>query len=433
MTAQGLRSRARRSAPAIRPQATARRLRQNSLTDRAESTDNSLSMQAKTFDELKTYVGFSFPDEAVLRALHPIAKPHFAVLADSFYERILAHPDARRALTGGEHHVGSLKVTLIAWMDTLLLGPWDHAYFERRSRIGRVHVRIGLPQHYMFSAMNVVRQGLVRILEDEVPPVARVAGQLALGKILDIELAVMLETYREDLLSQQARKERLATFGQLMGSIGHQLRNPLGVIETSAYILNRNVSDADEAIRKHVRRISEQVEVANEVVGGLLDLLHDRPLAHELLRLAEVVQAAANDVTRPEGVRLETVGLDELPLIKGSRLELRQVFLNLIKNAVEAVGEIGDVWLLGREHSRTVEVSVEDSGPGVDPALLGRLFEPLITNKESGIGLGLPLVKRIAERHGGGIRYEPRASGGSRFVLSLPAGEGALGAQPADG
>src|SRR4030095_5906155 len=109
------------------------------------------------FEELKRYVLWEPADEAALRALHPLAAPEFERIADVFYRRILDHDEARTVLEGGESQVGRLKVTIRAWMDTLLTGPWDEAYYERRARIGRVHVRIKLPQHYMLGAMDVVR------------------------------------------------------------------------------------------------------------------------------------------------------------------------------------------------------------------------------------------------------------------------------------
>jgi hypothetical protein len=95
--------------------------------------------------ELKRYVDFGEADERALRALHGVASPSFPEIAAVFYDRILSHEEARKALVGGESRVGQLKVTLVAWMDTLLTGPWDERYWEQRYRIGRVHVRIGLP------------------------------------------------------------------------------------------------------------------------------------------------------------------------------------------------------------------------------------------------------------------------------------------------
>ena len=211
-------------------------------------------MAETVFEELKRYVHFSEADGALLRAFRPLALPRFQELAEEFYARILSHEEASRVLHGGESQVGQLKVTLVAWMDALLSGPWDEAYWQHRYQIGRVHVRIGMPQHYMFGAMNVLRAGLGQVALERVAGAALEPTRAAVGKILDLELAIMLHTYRDDLLAQQARTERLSTFGQLVGSIGHDLRNPLGVIETSLFILEGRAGQ-DERTRKHLDRI----------------------------------------------------------------------------------------------------------------------------------------------------------------------------------
>jgi two-component system sensor histidine kinase HydH len=378
-------------------------------------------MPEAVFEELRRYVRFGEADERALRALHAAAAPRLAEVADVFYDRILSHDDARKVLASGESSVGRLKVTLVAWMDTLLQGPWDDHYWEGRLRIGRVHVRIGLPQHYMFAAMNVIRTELARIAwaRFHAEPETLEAVRTALGKILDLELAIMLNTYRDDLLAQQARVERLSTFGQIVGSIGHDLRNPLGVIETSLYILRGRLG-ADERAAKHLDRIGEQLGIANGIVSNLLDVLRDRPLRRERVRLGEVVSGAAQAVKRPDGVALALDGLDALPEVDGDPGQLRQVFVNLLENAVYAASPIGTVSVRGAPADGGVEVHVEDSGPGVDAATRRRLFEPLVTTKQHGVGLGLALVKRIAERHGGSVAYSARAEGGARFSVRLP-------------
>src|SRR4051794_26740465 len=192
-------------------------------------------MAETLFEELKRYVGFSREDEQALVALHEVARGDFARIAEVFYARILEHEGARTALEGGESQVGHLKGKLQIWMDQLLRGPWVEAYFQLRGRIGRMHVRIALPQHYKFGPMNVLAEEFdsVTYADFPEPPLELDMVRRALSKILDVELAIMLHTYREDLLAQQARNERLSTFGQLVGSIGHELRIPLGVIETS--------------------------------------------------------------------------------------------------------------------------------------------------------------------------------------------------------
>jgi signal transduction histidine kinase len=378
-------------------------------------------MGESLLDELKRYVGFGPTDEAALRELCAVASPHFPGIADTFYARILDHAEARRALTGGESRVGHLKVTLVRWMGESLGGPWDEAWWESHCRIGRVHVRIDLPQHYMFGAMNVIREELGRVIDrtwpgDE-PRCARTRG--ALGKVLDLELAIMLHTYREDLLAKASRSERLATFGQLVGSIGHELRNPLGVIESSLFLLRGRVSD-DERVKKHLDRIGDQVRLSNEIISGLLDMVRDRPLPVDRVALSALAGSAAESVPRPEGVRLAVEAADGLEVL-GDATQLRQALVNLILNAVQAASPRGEVRVAARRDGAAIVVDVEDTGPGVAESVRGRLFEPLITTKDHGSGLGLALVKRVAERHGGSVGHEPRPGGGARFSFRLPA------------
>ena len=378
-------------------------------------------MGESLLDELKRYVGFGPPDEAALRDLCVAAEPHFPEIAATFYDRILEHAEARRALTGGESRVGHLKVTLVRWLGESLGGPWDDGWWESHCRIGRVHVRIDLPQHYMFGAMNVIREELGKVVDrtwagDEAH---RVRARVAMGKVLDLELAIMLHTFREDLLAKASRSERLATFGQLVGSIGHELRNPLGVIESSLFLLRGRVSE-DERVKKHLDRIGDQVRLSNEIISGLLDMVRDRPLPRDRVPLATLAAGAAESVQRPDGVTLTVEAAGGLDVL-GDETQLRQALVNLVLNAVQAASPRGDVRVLARRDGPVIVVDVEDTGPGVPESVRGRLFEPLITTKDHGNGLGLALVKRVADRHGGSVGHEPRAGGGARFSLRLPA------------
>jgi signal transduction histidine kinase len=137
--------------------------------------------------------------------------------------------------------------------------------------------------------------------------------------------------------------------------------------------------------------------------------------------LAKVVAGAADAVKHPPTVTIALDGIEALPDIHGDPGQLRQVFVNLIENAVFAASPAGAVTVRGRTADGAVELDVEDSGPGVDAATRSRLFEPLITTKDHGVGLGLALVKRIAERHGGSVGYSDRPGGGARFTVRLPA------------
>ena len=166
------------------------------------------------FEEIKRYARFGPADSALLAHFAPLAAPHFERITAEFYERVREHEDAH-AVFRDEAQISRLRRSLVAWMERLFAGPHDEAYFLERAKIGRVHVRIGLPQRYMFTAMSLIRASL-DALAHAVPEPERVATRLALARILDLELAIMLETYRDDLVERMQRpgreeRERLAS------------------------------------------------------------------------------------------------------------------------------------------------------------------------------------------------------------------------------
>jgi PAS domain S-box-containing protein len=162
------------------------------------------------FEELKRYVQFGPADESALRSFGPHAAPSFPALVDEFYARLSEHEEARKIFSG-PGQIERLKGSLRDWLELLLRGPWDEAYYERRARIGRVHVRIELPQKYMFAAMDQIRIALGRIAAVRLKTQHDLRRRVieALHKILDLELAIMLETYREEHISAVRDLERL--------------------------------------------------------------------------------------------------------------------------------------------------------------------------------------------------------------------------------
>jgi PAS domain S-box-containing protein len=161
------------------------------------------------FDEMKRFVRFGTGDEEALRGLLPHAKPQLERIADEFYDRLAEHEEAQAVFSGPEQ-ILRLKGSLRGWMEVLLGGPWDEEYYQRRTRIGQVHVRIKLPQRYMVGAMNLLRVSLTRVAQLAFPEAAaRQRTVLALCRILDIELAIMFESYREALVSEVQRFERI--------------------------------------------------------------------------------------------------------------------------------------------------------------------------------------------------------------------------------
>jgi PAS domain S-box-containing protein len=155
------------------------------------------------FRELKRYVRFGEDDAKRLARFHPRAEPHFAEIVQLFYERVREHEDAF-AVFGSEEALGRMHGLLVAWLGRILSGPYDGAYAAKSCHIGQVHVRVGLPQRYMFAAMSVFRQRLHALAGPDPDLV------LSLDRILDLELALMNDAYQDAMTGRMQRLEREA-------------------------------------------------------------------------------------------------------------------------------------------------------------------------------------------------------------------------------
>lgn len=154
-------------------------------------------MDYAKFQGLRLYVEFDEQAAQLLRQLRPLLTEHIPAIIDDFYLAINRYPSARSAIRGGEAQVERLKKSLTQWLYRVLSGIYDEQYVETHSRIGRKHVEIRLPQELMFVAMNRIRVGLLQTIETVVPKQKRMKACLALNQVLDLELGLMLDTYRE--------------------------------------------------------------------------------------------------------------------------------------------------------------------------------------------------------------------------------------------
>jgi two-component system sensor histidine kinase HydH len=374
------------------------------------------------FESLKQYVGFTDASSATLRQLHPMAQPHFQAIVDDFYSAIEAHPDARATIAGGAPQIARLKQTLIRWLDVLFLGPHDENYYQLRARIGRVHVRIDLPQALMFTAMNRIRSRLLQVIRDHARPDSDRLS-IALNQMLDLELAIMLETYREDLMARNRGAERLATVGHFAASIGHELRNPLAVMESSLFLLRQHLGPeaiARPDVAKHLDRIAGEIGRANKTIHDLLDLARNRPPRRKPTDLRTLVESAEAASLLPAGIRVRSAGVPPEMTIEVDADQFRQVLVNLFTNSTQAMAGRGTIEVAAEQASPAVtHIRIRDDGPGIAVEARHRLFEALFTTKAKGTGLGLALCRRILEAHGGSIELEPSPLGAT-FLLTVP-------------
>jgi len=223
---------------------------------------------------------------------------------------------------------------------------------------------------------------------------------------------------------------RLSTMGEMATGLAHEINQPLTAISVYAQAAGRVVGQPQpdlEEVAGALRQISAQALRAAEVIKRLRALVRKRQVHEELLDLNAVVRelvVLAESDARVNGVRLSLGLADSLPHVLGDAIQLQQVMLNLVRNAIEAVCA-GDGERTVRMHTALceagVELGVSDAGPGLDPAIRGRLFEPFATTKPEGTGLGLAISRSIIESHGGQLAWRENQPRGSCFYFRLPA------------
>ena len=384
---------------------------------------HAIMWEKEFLDELLEYLAFTPEHARCLAAMREHLRGALPQIVERFYDAIVRNPQTIAVFTGGKAQIERQKGQLTEWLLGLMGGVYDVDYLRKRALIGRTHVRIKLEQRYMFGAMNVIRGGLHAALDGSTfEPARKPLGHQALDKICDFELAVMLETYSQAYLTRMQDVERLATLGQLSGFIGHELRNPLAVMETSLHLLRKRIPIDDARAQRHLQRLSEQLSVSREIIANLLELASDRALTRRKGDLSALVAGALDGLPEANGIAVEVEIADELPVPSLDDAQVGRLVANLVSNACYAAAEREHPWvgLRAFRSEDAVVIVVEDNGDGIADNMRHRLFESLATTRSNGLGLGLALCRRIAEKHGGSIRAEDRPEGGARFEVRLP-------------
>lgn len=358
------------------------------------------------FQSIKNYVRFSDSDTELLRAFLPHARPHFQRFAANFYDRIEQHPDASRVFEGPAQ-VARLKMTMMKWMRSGLKGPHDQDFYDRRSRIGRIHVIIGLPQHYMFTAMNVLRVDfqtvIAEVYKDDADRARATAN--ALDKLLDLELAIMLRTYQEDSEKHVRANVRMAAVGRLATQVTVELRQPLDAIRSALYDLESVSQDDDIAVERRavaLRRAREQVDACEEIIGELVNLGDKAEIHRQRVDVLSLLGRAQASVALPESTPVElscdaglTVQADPHLLQYGVG-ELMACMVSAHRGRPSHLRVSAHV-----QDDDSVAIDVRSQGPDVRARLsgLGFLYSP--NDHPARFKLERAMVENIAMRHGG--------------------------------
>jgi signal transduction histidine kinase len=225
----------------------------------------------------------------------------------------------------------------------------------------------------------------------------------------------------ESAQEQIVRQERLAAVGQLASAVGHELRNPLGVISNSLYLIRGATGDSgDDRMRRHLSTAEREVAAATLIISDLLDFARSRePIIGEV-DVAGLVDEALEVAPPPDGISVARDNGSSLPGVAADRDQLRQVILNLITNGYDAMPDGGQLRISTAADGAQVDIKVGDTGTGIDAETRGHLFEPFFTTKARGVGLGLAVTHRIVGAHHGTIAVDSRPGEGATFTVSLP-------------
>ena len=238
-----------------------------------------------------------------------------------------------------------------------------------------------------------------------------------------------LEAAHEELI----KHERLSVLGQLTATVSHDLRNPLGVIRSSSFYIQRKLGGAlDEKITKHLNRIEKQIDLCDTIVGDLLEYTRGR--ASKVIRgeINPLLEEVLEEISTPEQVTLVSDFSPELPMVIFDRDKMRRVMINLIHNAFKAVNLRRDMWndeedpyqplvkVISSNSDTGIRFEVEDNGIGMDDETARHAFEPLFTAWTRGTGLGLAIVKKIVEEHSGSVSLETIPDHGTKVIIVIP-------------
>ena len=273
--------------------------------------------------------------------------------------------------------------------------------------------------------------GLLTVRDDRLQDAfSREEVQLLAG--LAAQVAVTIEN--SELYQQMKEKDRLAALGEMAAGLAHEIRNPLGSIKASAQYLTETGRDPAEG-HEFLDIIVDEVDRLNRVVGSFLDYARPAHTDPDPIFVNSAVQRTLQ-LLRPAcdaaNVALHVTIDHDLPRVRIDIEHLRQVLINLVQNAVQAMTNGGDIFVetrtqdrfrIGGGAYRWVQISVRDTGPGIAPAMVANLFVPFVTTKQQGTGLGLAISQRIVSEAGGRIDVRSRQGFGTTFVVLLPAEE----------
>ena len=266
------------------------------------------------------------------------------------------------------------------------------------------------------------RHGKWRVIENSESRQAEEATRKAQAELLE-ERQHEKEHAEAELARMRdrlVRATRLAAIGQVSASIAHDLRNPLGTVRNAAYYLERRLPKDQPEVAEYLGIINQEIAAADRIITNLLAVARAKEPVKQHVDVGQAIREALAGTGRAKAVRLRMSLAPEPFIIRADPDQLGQVFRNLVTNAVEAMDGGGEIVVEAAREADGDSIVLRDTGPGVPQEIRETDFEPLVTTKAKGIGLGLTICRQIIEQHGGGIELIDKDKPGAAFRIRLP-------------
>jgi len=296
---------------------------------------------------------------------------------------------------------------------------------EQRERIGtgeevyllRTKVHVEHDEYLLVLALHTYRADqVIRRAKTGVTVVAALTVAL-----WGVTLLLFLMLRREERHHQEMNhRKELARLGEMGALLAHEIRNPLAGIKGFAQLVE--TADTIEQARRHAAKVVSQSLRMEALVNDLLAFARDDQVERQLTDLSTVIQECVLLLQMEAAAQHVNIAVDAPVPVEAHVVVDRivQLLLNLMKNAIQAMPDGGELAIVLRQQSGSAHVSIRDSGTGIAQEHIPRIFEPFWTNKAQGTGLGLALCRKVAEEHGGGLIVESTVGAGAEFVVTLP-------------
>jgi signal transduction histidine kinase len=406
------------------------------------------------------FLRFDAKDQQLLKELEELFSQHADEIVNAFYNHLFKF-EATRSLLTDEQVSTRLKAFQKEYLLSMVRGEYDQAYYESRLRIGRTHERIHLEPKYYLGTYALYISLLYPLIFERYKenPDKILSTLLALTRIIMLDAQIAMEAYIEtyhqklsfintelekmnwtleerveertkelkDFEERFRHAERLVIIGTLASEIAHEVGTPLNIISGRLELVAERGKD-DERIQKDVKIIHQQLDRITKIIRDMLEMSRKKESHVRQVDLQHLIKGLAEFLKIPlerSKVELKIDIPDAATHVLADEDQIQQVFINLIMNAIHAIQEGGTIHVSGALHKidgqKFVEIEVKDTGPGIAPEIIDKIFDPFFsTKKDSGTGLGLSIAKDIVKRHGGEI-WVASSPKGTTFFVRLPA------------